>query len=261
MSKDRPYHRAKKSLGQNFLQDQNICRRIVDSIDVQDDDYIIEIGPGQGALTRFIDDAQPARFTVLEMDDDLASRLEEDYSNLDVVRTDALKFDWESLNELERCKIAGNLPYNVGSKLIWDIVSRVKTMERAVFMVQHEVAQRLTADPGNKAFGGLTAWVKNFADTRYLFKVPPTVFRPQPKVDSAVVLFKPFPVAKWPENPDALSSLIKILFQQRRKQLSTILKKRWTSNVADWFERNGIDPRARPETLTPAQFLGLSQVL
>lgn len=261
MSADRPYHRAKKSLGQNFLQDQNICRRIVDAIDIDEEDYIIEIGPGQGALTQFIDEASPARFSVLEMDDDLATRLEEDYPDLDVVRTDALKFDWESLNGFEQCKIAGNLPYNVGSKLIWDIVSRVRTMERAVFMVQHEVALRLTAQPGTKAFGGLTAWVNNFAETRYLFKVPPTVFRPQPKVDSAVVMFKPLPNEQWPERPQELSSLIKVLFQQRRKQISTILKKSWSDEVAQWFDKEGVDPRARPETLTPRQFLRLSQVV
>lgn len=261
MTQDRPRHRAKKSLGQNFLQDQNICRRIVDAIGPHPDDYIIEIGPGQGAITRFIVEGEPERFTVLEMDDDLAVRLEEDYPQINVVRTDALKFDWESLNDEKRCKIAGNLPYNVGSKLIWDIVSRVQTMEKAVFMVQHEVALRLTAEPGNKAYGGLTAWVKNFAETKYLFKVPPTVFRPQPKVDSAVVAFKPLPADKWPDNPEALSKLIKMLFQKRRKQLSTILKKQWSPEMEKWFEQEGVSPKARPENLTPEQFLGLSRCI
>lgn len=254
---DRPYHRAKKSLGQNFLQDQNTCRRIVESIKPSSEDYIIEIGPGQGALTRFLADAGLARLTVLEMDDSLAERLEEDYPHIDVVRTDALKFDWESLNNAP-CKIIGNLPYNVGSKLIWDIVSTVKTLDTAVFMVQHEVAKRLTAEPGTKAYGGLTAWVNNFAETKYLFKVPPTVFRPQPKVDSAVVAFKPLPVEQWPENPSALSELIKILFQKRRKQLSTILKKKWSPEMEAWFDKEGVSLKARPENLTPQQFLGLS---
>jgi len=260
MNQDRPKHRAKKSLGQNFLTDHNICRRIVDSIKPGPDDYIIEIGPGQGALTQFINGASPARFSVLEMDDSLALRLEEDYPNIDVVRTDALKFSWESLNE-GPCKIIGNLPYNVGSKLIWDIVSTVKTYEKAVFMVQHEVAKRLTAEPGNKAYGGLTAWVKNFAETKYLFKVPPTVFRPQPKVDSAVVAFTPLTKKEMPENPEALSRLIKMLFQKRRKQLSTILKPQWSQEMADWFEREGISTKARPENLTPEQFVGLSHYI
>lgn len=261
MNQDRSRHRAKKSLGQNFLQDQNTCRRIVEAIQVNSDDYIIEIGPGQGALTRFLAEAEPAKLTLLEMDDSLAERLEEDYPDADVVRTDALKFDWESLNDTDSVKIIGNLPYNVGSKLIWDIVSRVQTLEKAVFMVQHEVAKRLTAEPGNKAFGGLTAWVKNFAETKYLFKVPPTVFRPQPKVDSAVVAFMPKSIDSWPENPDKLANLIKQLFQKRRKQLSTILKKQWTPDVAAWFEAHGVLTSARPENLTPDNFASLAKRL
>lgn len=258
MNEDRPRHHAKKSLGQNFLKDQNICHRIVDAINPGSDDYIIEIGPGQGALTRFLIEAAPARLTVLEMDDVLAERLAEEFPDLDVVRTDALKFPWESLRESGPCKIIGNLPYNVGSKLIWDIVSSVPTVQKCVFMVQHEVAKRLTADPDNKAYGGLTAWVKNFAETKYLFKVPPTVFRPQPKVDSAVVSFTPLPIDQWPKDPDALSRLIKTLFQKRRKQLSTILKSHWTPAMADWFEKEGVSHKARPENLTPRQFLELS---
>jgi 16S rRNA (adenine1518-N6/adenine1519-N6)-dimethyltransferase len=148
----------------------------------------------------------------------------------------------------------------VGSKLIWDIVSRVHTLERAVFMVQHEVALRLTAEPGTKAFGGLTAWVKNFCDTRYLFKVPPTVFRPRPKVDSAVVRFDPFPPDERPAAPDRLAGLVKLLFQQRRKQISTILKKRMTPEVEQWFRDEGVSPAMRPENLTPAQFRTLSLI-
>lgn len=256
----KPFHRAKKSLGQNFLQDQNTCRRIVEAINPSADDYIIEIGPGLGALTRFLASADVARLTVLEMDDSLAERLGETYPDIEVVRTDAMEFPWESLNE-GPCKIIGNLPYNVGSKLIWDIVSSVTTLERAVFMVQHEVAKRLTAEPGTKAYGALTGWVNNYARTRYLFKVPPTVFRPQPKVDSAVVAFEPIPHDEWPTYPEKLSELLKILFQKRRKQLSTILKPYWSDEVAEWFSNNGVDTRARPENLTPGQFASLANLI
>jgi 16S rRNA (adenine1518-N6/adenine1519-N6)-dimethyltransferase len=255
------HHKAKKSLGQNFLTDKNICRRIVDAVAPGPGDTLIEIGPGQGALTGFIAQARPARFSVIELDDGLADRLEEAYPDIEVIRADALKFPWESLNAGERCKIVGNLPYNVGSKLIWDILSRVQTLDRAVFMVQHEVAMRLTADPGCKAYGGLTAWVRNFADTRYLFKVPPTVFRPQPKVDSAVVAFVPRPVEDWPRSPQALDRLIKMLFQKRRKQLSNILKPLWNQEIEGWFASQGVSPAARPETLSPQQFLELSALI
>ena len=256
---DRP-HRAKKSLGQNFLTDPNICRKIVDALNPAPEDYIIEIGPGQGALTEHLAEVGARRLRVVEMDDDLAGRLETRWPELDVVRADALKFPWADLNETGPCKIIGNLPYNVGSKLIWDIVSQVETLERAVFMVQHEVALRLTAEPGTKAFGGLTAWVKNFCDTRYLFKVPPTVFKPRPKVDSAVIRFDPLPLEDRPAAPDKLAGLVKLLFQQRRKQISTILKKRMTPEVEQWFVDEGVSPSARPETLSPAQFRTLSLI-
>lgn len=256
----KPFHRAKKSLGQNFLQDQNTCRRIVEAINPSSEDYIIEIGPGLGALTQFLAEEDIHRLTLLEMDDSLAERLEEKYPDVEVVRTDALLFPWTSLND-GPCKIIGNLPYNVGSKLIWDIVSSVTTLERAVFMVQHEVAKRLTAVPGNKAYGALTGWVNNFAKTKYLFKVPPTVFKPQPKVDSAVVAFEPFPIKEWPVEPEKLSALLKILFQKRRKQLSTILKAYWSDEMEQWFAESGVSTKARPENLTPKQFSELSRCI
>ena len=252
-------HRAKKSLGQNFLRDPNICRKIVESISPCADDFIIEIGPGQGALTEHLVEAGAGRLLAIEKDDDLADALAERWPDLEVQRADALRFPWAALSDTGPCKIIGNLPYNVGSKLIWDIVSQVESLQRAVFMVQHEVALRLTAEPGGKAFGGLTAWVKNFCRTTYLFKVPPTVFRPQPKVDSAVVRFDPLPPEDRPDDAEALAQLIKTLFQQRRKQISTILKKQWTGDVQAWFEETGVSPGVRPEVLTPEQFRSLSK--
>jgi len=256
---DRPKHRAKKSLGQNFLKDPNICRKIVDALSPGERDYIIEIGPGQGALTEHLVETGARKLMVIEMDDSLAERLAGRWPELEVSHSDAMQYPWASLEE--PCKVIGNLPYNVGSKLIWDIVSNVKPLQRAVFMVQHEVARRLTAEPGSKAYGGLTAWVGNFCKTTYLFKVPPTVFKPQPKVDSAVVRFEPFPPDEWPSGPKQLAALIKMLFQQRRKQVSTILKKRWTPEVASWFEDHGVSPASRPENLTPEQFRSLSKVV
>lgn len=252
-------HRAKKSLGQNFLRDPNLCRKIVDSLSPTAEDCIVEIGPGQGALTEHLVEVEAERLLVIEKDDELADALADRWPGLEILRADAMKFPWSSLNESGPCKIIGNLPYNVGSKLIWDIVSRVETLERAVFMVQHEVALRLTATPGNKAYGGLTAWVNNFCRTTYLFKVPPTVFRPQPKIDSAVVRFDPLPPEARPGDQEALARLIKLLFQKRRKQIAGILKKQWNPQVQAWFDGEGVDPRARPENLTPEQFRSLSK--
>ena len=258
MSKESHPHRAKKSLGQNFLQDDNICRKIVAQLDIQPEDLVVEIGPGKGALTRFILEDGPGRFMAIEKDRVLAAELATRHPGIEVVEGDALAYEWSKLRDLPNNKIVGNLPYNVGSKLIWDIVSQATSMRIAVFMVQHEVALRLTAEHGCKAYGGLTAWVQNHCDTRYLFKVPPSVFRPQPKVDSAVVSFTPLPEENRPDDPDGLSRLIKRLFQQRRKQVSTILKTEWSEDIERWFEKEGVLTSVRPEMLTPQQIRELS---
>lgn len=250
-------HRAKKSLGQNFLVDDNVCRRIADAVCSLPGERILEIGPGKGAITRFIADCEPAEYRVVERDDALADRLEEDRPELEVVRMDALHYPWEELGP--DWKIAGNLPYNIGSKLIWDIVSQ--TSCPCLFMVQHEVALRLTASPGTKQYGGLTAWVNNFSRTRYLFKVPPTVFRPRPKIDSAVVEFLPFDAQSRPDEPEKLAKLIHICFQKRRKQLGNILKSKMNDSVESWFQKSGASVTDRPENLSPEMFRSLSPLV
>ncbi|MDD4730496.1 MAG: 16S rRNA (adenine(1518)-N(6)/adenine(1519)-N(6))-dimethyltransferase RsmA [Desulfovibrio sp.] len=251
-------HRAKRSLGQNFLVDENTCRRIVDALHLSSDASVVEIGPGKGALTRYILEAAPRNYTAIEKDNALADRLQELYPQAQVRSEDALAFPWQTLND-SALRIAGNLPYNVGSRLIWDIVSRTARYERAVFMVQYEVALRLTADAGDKAYGSLGAWVRNFARTRLLFKVPPTVFRPRPKVFSAVVEFLPLPAELCPVDPEALAWTIRFCFQKRRKQLGNILKSQWNESINKWLSQQGLSGKSRPEVLTPRQFQMLSE--
>lgn len=254
-------YRAKKSLGQNFLIDRNICEKIVATLAVEEKDTVVEIGPGQGALTSLLLESPAKRVLAIEKDDELAQRLAARWQQLELLTMDALKYDWTALGAKGSCRIIGNLPYNVASKLIWDIVSKVGTCSKAVFMVQHEVALRLTAEPGNKQYGGLTAWVKNHARTRYAFKVPATVFRPKPRVDSAIVEFFPYAADQLPESPQQLSELIKICFQKRRKQLYNILKTKWNSEIEEWFEAEGVSPKSRPENLSPEQFKKLSRLI
>ncbi len=251
--------RAKKSLGQNFLVDKNICAKIVDLLQLTPEDHVLEIGPGRGALTEFLIQAAPAGITVLEKDNELAERLEGRYPDLKVIRMDALDFQWEELTP--GTKVIGNLPYNIASKLIWDIVSKADMIAKATFMVQHEVALRLTAEPNTKEYGGLTVWVKNHATTEYRFKVPPHVFRPKPRVDSAIVDFFPLPEKKRPKNPEQLSTFIKMCFQKRRKQMANILKKQWNTQASEWFEYQKLSPKIRPENITPEQFESLSRLV
>lgn len=248
-------HRAKKSLGQNFLQDPNIARKIVDNLKISEADSIIEIGPGQGALTKFILEAEPESLTLVEKDRDLAPALEQEYPQAEVVLEDAMKFDWAGLDPDKNWKIVGNLPYNVASKIMWDIAAQCNAT--CVFMVQHEVAQRVTSGPGSKKYGAISVWIQSFCRTVYLFKVPPTVFKPQPKVDSAVIKFFPLPAEEKPSDIAGLAKLIKYCFQYRRKQLGKILKSFISDEVVEWAEKEGRSLKDRPEALSPLQFQSL----
>lgn len=251
---------AKKSLGQNFLADPNIARKIVDAVDIRPGDSVLEIGPGRGALTDIALARGPARYVALEMDDALADALSAAHPRLELIRGDALAYDWRGLAQDATWKIFGNLPYNIASPLMWDIVGQAE-FDRAVFMVQLEVAQRLTAAPGGKQYGALSAFVRSHARAELLFKVPPQVFRPQPKVTSAVVRF-----FLQENRPDAkengqLSKTLHACFQLRRKQLGTILKSQGFADSVEKLRLIGIDPVQRPETLAPERFRALAKVL
>ncbi len=239
--------------------DDNISRKIVNSLKIESEDNVLEIGPGHGALTKWILDKKPASFTVLEKDGELSKRLSEKWPGLNVMNGDALKYSWNTARS--GLKVVGNLPYNIASTLIWDMAASAPDIWGAVFMVQHEVGLRLTAKPANKQYGGLSVWVQSHMETNYLFKVGANVFNPKPKIDSAVISFFPKTTQLRPKYPDELSALIKMCFQKRRKQLGNILKSLWSDEIDQWFFEQGIKAAARPEELTPQQFQGLAKVL
>jgi 16S rRNA (adenine1518-N6/adenine1519-N6)-dimethyltransferase len=176
----------------------------------------------------------------------------------DVVICDALRFVWERLGLKPGWKLAGNLPYNVASPLMWEIFSRAGGWSRAVFMVQKEVGRRLIAPPGGKNYGALSAWVRSFADVRSLFTVGPGAFTPPPKVDSMVLEFQP---KDADFDPKALADLLHLVFRKRRKQLGTILKEEWRPEIDAWLEERGLDRKARPEALSPMQFQSLARLV
>lgn len=249
----------KRSLGQNFLSDPNICRRIVASLELAPGDPVLEIGPGRGALTRILA-GHDGPVMALEKDSELVSWIKSEFPAVGVVHADGLDFCWEATRRLPGLSLIGNLPYNVASPMIWEMVSRCRSFRSMLFMVQKEVALRLTAREGNRTYGALSAWVGNFVRGEYVFTVPPHVFRPQPKVDSAIVRFLPRPDPAW-DDAAALSWTVKILFQQRRKQLGTILKAHWSGAVEAWCAELGVDRRIRPEELSPEALRSLSRVL
>lgn len=251
--------RPKRCLGQNFLVDPNIGRKIVASLDAGPLDAVVEIGPGRGALTRILCRSCGSVIGV-EMDQDLAFQLRTCATNLRLIIADALTLDWSRLVR-PGWKVIGNLPYNIASPLMWDMVAQVPSETRMVFLVQKEVAMRLTASEGSRSFGGLSVWVQSFTRARLAFKVGPNVFRPRPKVESAVVVLERRPTGQEPENPDRLSQLIKLCFQHRRKQLGTILKPVWNSQVQVWLEAQGLGTRVRPEQMTVSQFNTLASLI
>lgn len=250
--------RAKKSLGQNFLQDKNIARKIVDCIQINPEDKVLEIGPGPGMLTRFIIEAKPAELTLVEKDNNMAEAWQEEVATaslpVNVLAMDALKFDWPACTN--PFKATGNLPYNVASPLMWDILSQAPGLKRAVFMVQKEVAERLVGVPSTSAYGALSIWVQSFSRPRLEFVVPPQVFKPRPKVHSAVVSFEPLPLAERPQRAHVLSYILKMFFQQRRKQIGGILRSHGYAH--DVLDELGIEASSRPESLSIATYKALS---
>lgn len=251
---------AKKSLGQNFIIDDNICRKIVSALNLNREDTVLEIGPGRGALTGLLLQ-QTGRVYALEKDLELCRELSEYLPDLNLVCADATHFDWARLSSLPRLKLIGNLPYNIASRLIWDIASQGPAFFKAVFMVQKEVGQRIVSLPGSRSYGSLSVWVQSFLQPKMLFKVPPTVFRPRPKVDSTVLSLMPLADEKKIFSSDSLSRTLKILFQNRRKQMGTILKTYWNNEVSLFFEERGISPCSRPEELTAHDFQALSRAI
>jgi len=259
-------HRAKKSLGQNFLVDPNLQRKIVDAVGVEPRDEVVEIGPGQGALTRHLAE-RAGRLVVVELDDALAVSLEAEYGDrphVKVVRGDILQVELaDHVPSMERLKVVGNIPYNITTPIVFHLLRRPRP-QVIVLLVQEEVADRMVAPAGTGEYGALTVGVQSVARVEKLFRVGRKAFRPVPNVESAVVRLTP--LAPPPLDPEAearLRVLVRAAFQWRRKQLGKILRSHpdlelgpevWT----DVLERMEIVPECRPERLTPAQFVELS---
>lgn len=261
---------AKKSLGQHFLKDASIIARIVELMRLNPGEQVLEIGPGPGALTTHLYAKALGSLMLVEKDDhwaahhaNVAQKLlsapkATQPAHMEVIHGDALAFSWASL--AGTWKIVGNLPYNIASPLMWDIVSQAPEWNRAVFMIQKEVADRILAGPGSKTYGALTVWLRSYADISKGITVGPHAFSPPPKVDSAVIVLQPH--GRRPKQPQKLAQLIKICFQQRRKQLNGILQKAlpeiYTPGI---LENMGIALAARPETLSELEFERLTNAL
>jgi len=182
-------HRAKKSLGQNFLVDKNLQRKIVDAVGAGPDDTVVEVGPGKGALTEHLQ-GSVGRLVLVELDNALAAGLQARYAgreDVTVLHTDVLQMKLaDHVNDPASVRVVGNIPYNITTPILFHFLERSRPLE-IVLMVQEEVAQRLVAAPGTKAYGALAVGVRTVAGVERLFGVGRRAFRPVPRVDSAVV--------------------------------------------------------------------------
>ena len=251
-----------KTLGQNFLHDQNLARWIVDQAQITPDDYVVEIGPGLGALTRFILE-KGAHVLAIEKDARLAGFLRAHFPNqrLEVLNSDALKFDPRSLFAHRTVKLLGNLPYNVSSVLLLRFLEQPSPISLLLLMLQKEVAERLSASPSTHDYGALTLRVQLHHHVKYLRTVPATVFFPRPEVDSAVVRILPRDPLELPQHDDQLlRRLVRAGFSQRRKQLRKLIRE----HIKDWdtvSRRLNIGANARAEELSLPQWIALANCI
>lgn len=252
-------HQARKRFGQNFLHDQNIIQRIVNSIDPKQTDHIVEIGPGQGAITRkLLDSCQ--HLDAVELDRDLAAYLEETLGSderFTLHQGDVLKFDFSTLTDKPRSlRVVGNLPYNISTPCMFHLLNTSALIQDMTFMLQLEVVHRLAAQPGEDHFGRLGLMMQYYCEVEHLFDVPPTAFTPQPKVCSAIVRLTPHRVPPVQvQDVRCLQDVVRVAFTQRRKTLKNSL--RTLISEAD-LNKLPIDMGLRPENLSLADYAMIS---
>ena len=251
-------HRPKKRFGQHFLHDPGILRRIVDAIAPQPGQHLVEIGPGEGALTLPLLRAA-GRLTAIELDRDLIEPLRDKArgsGELTIVNADVLTVDFTALALGAPIRLVGNLPYNISTPILFHCLDHAAAIADMHFMLQKEVVERMAAVPGSKTYGRLSVMLQLRCAVEPLLRVPPGAFRPPPKVDSAVVRLTPLPASALPDIEfGMIGNIVRAAFGQRRKTLSNALSK-WMSPAT--IAAAGIDPRARAEQLKPTDFVALA---
>ncbi|MDX1577609.1 MAG: 16S rRNA (adenine(1518)-N(6)/adenine(1519)-N(6))-dimethyltransferase RsmA [Gemmatimonadota bacterium] len=260
--------RAKRALGQNFLVDPNLQRKIVEELGASPGDAVLEVGPGHGELSRHLA-GRVARLVLVEKDRDLAAELGDRWAGRDdvtVVEGDALDMDLADLAPAGRAlRIVSNVPYNVTSPLLFAFLSLRPPATRIVVMVQREVAERIVSAPGRKTYGALSVGVQAIADADLVFTVGREAFRPRPDVESAVLRIVPDPERVRAIDEAALRHVTRVFFNRRRKQMQKTLRTApelaFEGDAIAFLRALGLDPRARPETIAPEAFVELSRAL
>lgn len=240
---------AKKKLGQNFLLDRNIPRKIVRESGIKEGDRVLEIGPGFGALTTAILEVMPS-FTAIEKDRELAKFNREEHPQIELIEDDFLKVPLEPLAAGGKLSVLGNIPYSITSPILFRLLDNRHLIASATLMMQHEVAQRIAAVPGTKEYGILAVQMQAFCDVKYLFKVGRAVFKPRPDVDSAVICMVPKAVDPVKDS-EGFRTFVRRVFHQRRKTLLNNLKEYYdTSGVPEPTLKLRAEALSVPELIT-----------
>jgi len=262
---------TKKHLGQNFLIDNNTIKKIVSVGDLKEDETVVEIGPGLGAMTGYLAE-QAGQVVCVELDRELVPVLNEvlaEFENVTIVQGDALKTDFDRLVQdfgTVPYKVVANLPYYISTPLVMHLLTTGFDVKKLVLMVQKEVAQRMAAQPGTPEYGSLTVAVQYFCDCKVKFIVPPTVFVPKPAVESAVVELnlQPQPTVEVADR-EFFFQVVRAAFNKRRKTLSNALAnsplKLDKTDVQDILVGMGLDNQVRGERLSIHQFAALTNQL
>ncbi|MBS1787729.1 MAG: ribosomal RNA small subunit methyltransferase A [Acidobacteria bacterium] len=262
--------KAKRRLGQNFLVKSHYCERIVASVRPQAGETVLEIGPGHGALTELLIESG-ARVIAIEVDRDLAPILASSFAsreNFKLIEADALEVDFcQLISPASAARVVANLPYNISTPILQRLIEHRRCITEMTLMLQREVVERITANPGGKEYGYLSVLVQFYCEAEPLFDVPPSAFRPVPKVVSSVVRLKVRPqpaIAVSDEN--LFLELTKTLFSQRRKTILNNLRAGWmrlklpaADTIRKALAAAKLDPQRRAETLTIAELAELAE--
>ncbi|MEF9475253.1 MAG: 16S rRNA (adenine(1518)-N(6)/adenine(1519)-N(6))-dimethyltransferase RsmA [Candidatus Mariimomonas ferrooxydans] len=250
----------KRPLGQHFLFDKNILKKIIDCSLVTSDDRVVEIGAGPGAMTKLLA-GHVKEVIAIEIDRKLAQRLKQSFSmtpNVEVITADALKFPYETIKG--KFKVVANIPFYITTPLLFRLLEFKDKISGMTLLLQKEVAQRIVASPGSRTYGVLSITARLYTKPALKFSVPKGAFSPPPKVDSAVVHFEIYSRPLYKMKDEAFFiKVVKTAFSQRRKTIANSLKS--FDSIKEALQQSGIDCKLRPEVLSIEDFIRLAEAL